>query len=370
MISFSVYLVFFFWLLGFYFLWKIPRLESSPDQKVSASSLSVIIPARNEAKNLGILLNSINVQSTRPAEIIVVDDHSDDATADIAAAAGCVVMRSKPLPIGWAGKPWACWQGALRSKGTILLFLDSDTCVQPDGLHAILATYRKKGGCGLLSIQPFHYMEKWYEQLAAVFNIVTIAGMNAFTLLGNRLKPIGAFGPCNLCLKEEYFNVGGHEIVRGDILESLGLGRAFLEANLPVNCYGGKGVISFRMYPDGFKSLTEGFSKGFGTGAKATSVAGQICIFCWIFGGVHLIRHLLQATIQGSTNNLVVFGALNILYILQVHWMLRRIGTFKLITALLYPVPLVFFITVFCISIFKIFILRKTNWKGRTLKTK
>lgn len=368
MISFSAYLVFFFWLLGFYFLWRIPGLKSGRKPSMDASDLSVIIPARNEAKTLGTLLGSLKNQKAQSFEVIVVDDHSKDRTPDIASAANCTVLTSEPLPEGWAGKPWACWQGALQAKGNILLFLDADTRLEPDGIEKLLGTYHKKGG--LLSVQPFHHMEKWSEQLAAFFNMITLAGMNAFTLLGNRLKPIGAFGPCNMCRKADYFHVGGHRIVRQGILESLGLGRAFLNAGLPVHCYGGRGVISFRMYPEGLPSLFEGFSKGFGIGARATTVIGQVLIFCWIFGAAHLTRHIIQALLGGDGVERAVYAALNMFYVFQVYWMLRRIGNFKFITALFFQIPLIFFISVFCISLFKTFILRRTSWKGRTVTTK
>ena len=279
MILFSVCLIFTFWLFGFYFLWRVPRLESSSEKKINADHLSIIIPARNEEKNLKRLLESLTRQSVKAGEIIVIDDHSEDATSDIAIEAGSLLIRSKPLPEGWVGKPWACWQGALQAKGEILLFLDADTYLESDGIHRLLLNFYQKQRGGLLSVQPYHQMKKWYERLAAFFNIITVSGMNAFTLLGGRIKPIGAFGPCNICLKKDYFNIGGHEMVRGDILESIGLGKAFIEKGLPVHCYGGLDAISFRMYPEGFNSLLEGFSKGFGLGAKATTVMGQIFIF-------------------------------------------------------------------------------------------
>jgi 4,4'-diaponeurosporenoate glycosyltransferase len=367
---FSVCLILSFWLFGFYFLWRVPRLESSSEKKINADHLSIIIPARNEEKNLKRLLKSLTRQSVKAGEIIVVDDHSEDATSDIAIEEGSLLIHSKPLPEGWVGKPWACWQGALQTKGEILLFLDADTRLESDGIHRLLSTFYQNQRGGLLSVQPYHQMKKWYERLAAFFNIITVSGMNAFTLLGDRIKPIGAFGPCNVCLKTDYFNIGGHEMVRGDILESLGLGRAFIDKGLPVHCYGGLDAISFRMYPEGFNSLVEGFSKGFGLGAKATTVMGQILIFCWVYAGVHLTRILIQMAVAGDIKGLIIFGTLNILFILQIHWMLKRIGNFKLITALFFQIPLIFFIVVFLISMFKIFILKRATWKGRALLTK
>ena len=110
MILFSVCLIFTFWLFGFYFLWRVPRLESSSEKKINADHLSIIIPARNEEKNLKRLIESLTRQSVKAGEIIVIDDHSEDATSDIAIEAGSLLIRSKPLPEGWVGKPWACWQ--------------------------------------------------------------------------------------------------------------------------------------------------------------------------------------------------------------------------------------------------------------------
>ena len=91
-------------------------------------------------------------------------------------------MRSKDLPEGWAGKPWACWQGSQKAAGDIFLFLDADTSLEPEGLSKIVSTYLEKEG--LLSIQPFHKMKRRYERLSAIFNIITMAGMNAFTPFG------------------------------------------------------------------------------------------------------------------------------------------------------------------------------------------
>ena len=97
------------------------------------------------------------------------------------------MLRGEALPEGWAGKPWACWQGAQQAGGDLLLFLDADTWLEPDGLERLVQEYLAQGG--LLSVQPFHRVRQLYEELSAFFNIVQIAGMNAFTPLGDRLAP-------------------------------------------------------------------------------------------------------------------------------------------------------------------------------------
>jgi 4,4'-diaponeurosporenoate glycosyltransferase len=367
MIPIKLYLIFLFWLLGFIFLWKIPTPKSRNNLNHLSHKISILIPARNEERILGQLLDSIDQQSLKPHEVIVIDDQSDDATAEVARRAGSIVMTSKDLLEGWTGKPWACWQGAQRATGDVFLFLDADTFLEPEGLSKIASTYLEKGG--LLSIQPFHKMKKGYERLSAIFNIISLAGMNAFTPLGSRLKPIGAFGPCMICSREDYFMAGGHEKARGEVLESIAIGKEFLKAHRNVHCYGGKETISFRMYPNGLRSLVEGFGKGFGTGASAMSVPSFFMMVAWVFGGVSVTRHLVQSAILSDPMGLLGWLVLDVLYIFQIHWMLFRIGNFGFPTALLFPIPLIFFVVVFAYSILRIFLIRKVRWKGRDVKT-
>jgi len=361
------YLLFLFWFFGFIFFWRVPYPRRSGRCDGAPFKISVIIPARNEEKNLGRLLQSLKGQILNTYEMIVVDDHSEDSTAEIGRRAGCTVIPSKELPEGWTGKPWACWQGAHQATGDIFVFLDADTFLESDGLSRIFSTYLEHGG--LLSIQPFHRMEKTYERLSAIFNIAIMAGMNSFTLWGSRRKPSGAFGPCMVCSREDYFAVGGHEKARGEILESISLGKGFLKTGREVWCYGGKGTISFRMYPEGLRSLMEGFSKGFGTGASATSLVALLMMVCWITGGVAISRHLLQATFWTDPTPAGVWMMLDAFYILQIHWMLRRIGNFGFYTPLFFQIPLLFFVILFFSSLLRIFVVRRVRWKGRMIKT-
>jgi 4,4'-diaponeurosporenoate glycosyltransferase len=353
-----------FWFFGFLILWRIPipRLWGFEDTE---ADLSVIIPARNEERNLGRLLASLSRQTLKPREIIVVDDHSADSTAAIARNAGSIVLASADLPPGWTGKTWACWQGAKFAQGSLLLFLDADTFLHQEGLRKIVATFRTRRG--LLSIQPFHFMEKAYERLAAIFNILVLVGSNAFALGRVKKKPLGAFGPCNLCRREDYFLVGGHQAFKGDILESFGLCKEFLKNNLPVHCYGGRGTISFRMYPEGIKSLVEGFGKGFGSGAQAMPLAGLILTVLWISGGVGVTRQFIQSLALGGSLQLAGWSLFYLLYVLQYHWMLRRIGNFGTLPAFLFPIPLLFFVAVFALSLLRIFFFRNVRWKGRSI---
>ena len=191
--------------------------------------------------------------------------------------------------------------------------------------------------------------------------------MPSFMPLKPKVKPIGAFGPCNICSRSDYFKVGGHQVVRQDIVESIGFGLAFLKSNLPVSCYGGIGAVSFRMYPHGIRLMVEGFAKSFGSGAMSTTFISRVIIFCWVFACVHLTIHLIQSAVHMYLPILLLHCLFDVLFVFQIHWMLKRIGNFKFISALFFQIPLFFFIAVFILSVFNTFILKRTQWKGRNL---
>ena len=126
------------WTLGW---WLRPRLNAPTHDGTSGvdpTKVSIIVPARNEAKNLPRLIHSIRAQRVWPQEVIVVDDDSEDKTADIAKEMGARVITSEPLPEGWRGKTWACHQGAKEAKGKTLLFLDADTWLEDHGYKNLL----------------------------------------------------------------------------------------------------------------------------------------------------------------------------------------------------------------------------------------
>jgi 4,4'-diaponeurosporenoate glycosyltransferase len=210
-------------------------------------------------------------------------------------------------------------------------------------------------------------MERMYEQLSAYFNVIGMAGISAFTILGRRLKPVGGFGPCNVCSREDYFAVGGHVRAKGAILESLPLGQAFLATGRPVHCLGGRGTLSFRMYPGGLGSLIEGFGKGFALGAQAMPLAALVMTICWICAGMDVTRHLVHSVLSWRGQESAVWLALYLLHSAQLYWMLARIGNFRCSTALLFPVSLVFFVLVFFRSLVDTFLLKRVSWKGRRI---
>jgi 4,4'-diaponeurosporenoate glycosyltransferase len=357
-----------FWFFGFLFLFRIRRCERSNEKGKLYPSVSIIIPARNEEKTLPILLSSLITQVSSMDEIIVVVGTSEDRTMEIAEEQNVIVKQSDPLPEEWLGKPWACYQGAKLAKGEILIFLDADTFVEKDGLKKIEDTYIEKGG--VITIQPYHKTKMFYECLSAFFNIIGMAGMGTFTILGNRVKPVGLFGPCIMMSKHIYFESGGHLQVKNEVVEDLALGGQIKKQKTPISCYGGNGTISFRMYPNGIGELVDGWSKGFATGAVKTYIPVLLATILWIGGSITATSHFIEALLNPSMSSILIWGGAYLAYVAQIYWMLFRVGNFGFFTALFYPIPLLFFMYVFLRSFFLIFIKRSVSWKGIKISLK
>ena len=353
------------WAAGTWLLWRVPRCQGEAVGTGGAARASVVIPARNEAATLPGLLDSLAAQQPPAAEIVVADDGSSDATAEVAREAGATVVTLQGLPAGWTGKTWACWAGARATAAPLLLFLDADCKVAPGGLARLLSEHRRHGG--LVSIQPYHRTERAYEVLSAYFNLVAMMAVEAFTPLSRRRRPTGAFGPCLVCTREDYLRAGGHEAVAGEVLEDVALARRFTEAGIAVTCLGGRGTLEFRMYPEGLGQLVEGWTKNFAAGARATRPLTFVLVFAWLSSSIGA-AWLLGETIlgRGRSRALPALAAYTV-HAAQLQWMLRRTGRFPAWTAPAYPLPLAGFLAVFGRSLMVTFGRRAVTWKGRAV---
>ena len=335
------------WAVAWALLWRVPTPRRT---RASTDRPAVIIPARNEADNLGRLLPSL---AGADAEVIVVDDGSTDGTGEVASAHGATVVEPGEPDPGWTGKAWACAAGARASSASRLVFLDADVVVEPGGLDRVLAEHDDVGG--LVSVQPWHAVERPYEQLSAPFNLVGMLSIDAFTPWGRRLRPTGAFGPCLVIDRSDYDEAGGHghESVRGAVLDDVALARAVQRTGRRVTVLGGRGSLRFRMYPHGLESLVEGWTKNIAGGAAGTRPLTFILVFAWITGAWAAVLHP------------VVYLA----YAFQIALLLRRIGSFSPLVAIAYPVPLLFFLGVLVHSSWLTIGHREVAWRGRRVRT-
>jgi glycosyltransferase involved in cell wall biosynthesis len=353
------------WWLG----WALAvHLQPMPAASPSRSQrLSVLIPARNEARTLPHLLTALARQRLRPDEVIVVDDHSSDDTAAIAWQAGrglpIQVLQPPPLPAGWCGKTWALHHGVQASSGEVLVFLDADTEPAPEFLERLLAQHQRLGG--LVSVQPFHRTERPYEQLSLLFNLVGLLAV-----------PLGegcgvAFGPAMVSSRADYGRSGGHEAVADKVVEDWFLAHRYEQAGLAVSAWIGASLLAYRMYPGGLGEMVSGFDKNFATAAGEVRWPWMLAVLLWLSGlfwaAWCLPAALLGWPLVGSAAlafNAVIYGA----FALQLLLLSRRVGQFSWI-CLLFPIPVLFFLVVFLLAIFNLE-RGQVMWKGRRFSTR
>ena len=359
------------WLAGWYLGGRLPMLRSErPAQAgrsvtVAAAAVSVVIPARNEADSLPALLLSLAAQTRAPTQIIVVDDHSTDGTADIAASLGATVVRSADIPNGWLGKPWACAQGAALATGDVLVFLDADTVASPDLLRHLVPLVISTRG--LVSVAPYHEIRRPYELASALFNLVALMGVGSSSLRPHA-RITGAFGPCLAMRATEYAAVGGHAGVRGEVLDDVALARVCVEHALPVVNVAGGEDLRYRMYPKGVAQLVEGWSKNFAAGAASTPLPRLLAIVAWMSG---LCEVALVTTAgvarwvgggEGPPWQHTVFYCLSAG---QLWFLLRRIGN-QSVVAFVHPLATLAFLAI-CAYSTLLHLRGAVTWKGRTV---
>ncbi|MBM3785685.1 MAG: glycosyltransferase, partial [Acidobacteria bacterium] len=160
--------------------------------------VTAVIPARNEAGKIGRAVRSLASQ----ARVIVVDDHSTDATAAEAKAAGALVIPAPPLATCALGKPSACLAGAHAAKSRWILFVDADTWYEPNFV-ASLIDHAERHALDSASVFLRNDCQSWVERL-----LLPYAFGLYFCGVDVRRDPI-ANGQCLLFQTKAYWSIGG-----------------------------------------------------------------------------------------------------------------------------------------------------------------
>lgn len=375
------------WIAGWLLLGRVrpvselARTEpSTVTRRVGLQGVTVVVPARNEATNITGLLEGLcnpHDPTSPPDRILVVDDHSTDDTATLARQyQGVEVIAAPPLPDRWTGKSWACSTGAqhrahtvpeapLRSPGTppedVLVFLDADVRLDRAAVAEVVAVRDAHGG--LVSVQPWHRTVRWYEQLSCLFNVVAVMG----TAAGARSGPTGAFGPVLVSSRADYDRIGGHATVRSEVVEDLAIAQRYLDSGLPVRVFRGGDTIQFRMYPGGLRQLVEGWTKNFAAGAGSTGML-RLAATVWWITCLGSAAFALEDAVRGDLP-VGVGVSLYLAFVVQLLMMFRQVGSFGVLTAALYPIPLVFFLLIFIRSLWRTHVRHNVTWRGRAVST-
>jgi chlorobactene glucosyltransferase len=243
----------------------VRRFDQYPAAK-NFPFVSVLIPARNEARSIAACVTSLLAQNYPAFEVIVLDDNSTDATPRLLAQlthrdSRLRVLKGAPLPEGWLGKHWACQQLYQAAGGELLLFTDADTCHAPDTLRASVSALQAERA-DLVSAFPRQEVVTLGERL-----LVPVIGFAIFTFIPIRLVQklrwpalsitIGQF---MLFRREAYEAVGGFAAIRSEVVDDICLGRRIISGGGEWRLLNGTRHVSCRMY-HGFWEAVAGFSK-------------------------------------------------------------------------------------------------------------
>jgi glycosyltransferase involved in cell wall biosynthesis len=226
--------------------------------------ISAIIPARNEEANIARSVESLDGQAD-VREIIVVNDQSSDRTAEILAQLGARIARLRvveisELPMGWVGKNFAAATGAQLAAGDWLLFVDADTQLLPGAARRALAD-AEEHAASLVSYSPEQVMDTLAEETLIPFVYARLAERFSFERVNDPALPdAAANGQFLMIRRDAYDAIGGHEAVRGRVLEDVALAR-LVKANGRNLFFGpGQGIARTRMYRT-FGALWQGWTK-------------------------------------------------------------------------------------------------------------
>jgi len=272
-------------------LWNVLAWPTVSPDAARDSEISILIPARNEERNLADCLSSLRKQGAVVREILIYDDHSTDRTSEIIAECAKAdervrLVSPEALPAGWGGKNFACAQLAIAAQGEWLLFLDADARLAQKAAARMLSEARRRE-LTLLSCWPALNLSSFWEQmLLPMLNFLVFTIYPAPLSLRRADPSLGlAHGACLLAQRNIYFAVGGHAAVRSAITEDIRLAQLWRERGERGLCLDGTGTVTVRMY----RSLSEiwsGFQKNFFAGFRSQ-------LTFWAFIALHSFLFLL-----------------------------------------------------------------------------
>ena len=248
-------------LVNLLFRQGIPNAGNFAGKKVS-----VLIPARNEEKNIGNILSDLLKQDYKNIEVIVFNDNSSDNTGniilEIAKGDGRVsLINSNTLPDGWLGKNYACHALSQNAKGEYYLFLDADVRLSHNCISKTIA-YAQKYNLGLLSVFPKQVMQ-------TIGELLTVPNMNYILLsllplvLVRKAKYVslsaanGQFMLFDAIIYREHLP---HKRFKLDRVEDIRTAGYLKSKGVKIACQLGDDSLTCRMY-EGFNEAVNGFSK-------------------------------------------------------------------------------------------------------------
>lgn len=352
-------------------LFALKRLEDLGRSPFSPK-VSILLPVRNEEINVLACLGTLLNQDYSDYEVIVIDDCSTDGTWELlnSIAAGydkLKIFRGMPLPPGWLGKNWACHQLAQRATGDLLLFTDADTRHQPDTLSRAVNCINNTG-VQMLSVLPRQELFTWAEKLSIPIIYWALMSFSPLLLAFRMRVPFLAFaiGQYMLFQAHAYRSIGGHDAIKGSVLDDIELTRRLVKAGWRWNLIDGSQSIQCRMYAD-FKHVHEGLAKNLFS-VFGQNVALYLFIWIWIFivffQPVVLLSLIVTGVLHSDTMNALVIADMLLAFI---SWVIVAVR-FSFIPHLCFTYyAVIITIEVIALSSMVKSLTRSNTWKGRRL---
>jgi len=277
--------------------------------------ISVLVPARNEEKNIEQCIKSVLEQSYTNYELIVLDDNSDDKTGEILNSIDNPQFRhikGKEKPVDWVGKNFACHQLYEEAKGEYLLFIDADTYLRKNALSGSVL-FLNKYNPDLVSLMPKELALTFWENIIIPMLHFTVLTLLPMPLVEHTKKESLTMsnGQFMLFRKSFYESIGGHKNLKNKMVEDVWLGRKVKKSGGKLIFADGTGIISCRMYTS-YDEIVEGFSKNIFPGLSF-SYPGMIFVI-FLYSSLYLIPFfLLLPALMSFSGGLLIINLINIL---------------------------------------------------------
>ncbi len=243
-------------------LWALGRLKES--SSATGAKVSVLVPMRDEEGNAEECVRALLAQDHEHYEVLVYEEGSQDRTPQILASikdSRLRVLQGDGPPPGWLGKAWACQNLAQHASGELLLFVDADVRLSGGAVSAAVAALAK-GRLDLLSVLPRQEVGTLGETLVVPLISWSLSSFFPFAVgkIWPRAGLAAAVGQFLLFRREAYAALGGHEVVRSEVLEDVVLARKATQRGLRVGLVYGGSLVRCRMYT-GLRGAVRGFAK-------------------------------------------------------------------------------------------------------------
>jgi chlorobactene glucosyltransferase len=356
----------------------------------SFPSISVIVPARDEARNIQRCIEALLAQDYPDYEVIVVDDRSTDATPHLldgllewdrsrvgrdarphsAEPVRLKVLHGVELPEGWAGKPHALAQGAQIARGEWLCFMDADTFARPGLLRAAIAAAQEQGA-DLLSLLTDQELGSFWERTVLPLVMTGLSVGFPIRRVNDPSKPDAvAFGQFIMIRCSVYQAVGGYSAIRDQIVEDKAIAEIVKGNGFHLVLGDGRLAASTRLYTS-LPEMWEGWTKNIYLGMRErlgflafgafVGLVAALVLPAWLLGGLYWCA-------AGGGVEAALFTAQAALLWACLLWARARAARLFHISpwyAFTLPLGALVFTSMMAASALKILFRSGVTWKGR-----